>query len=226
MPGPILAAWPAAVEPAVKILAIFGGAVLGGLLLGYFTQVLVRMVSTQKMPTWARNVVRLLGAVVVGWVLALWLFGGPGPGIGGSGGWGFGQDSGSGTSKAKAPEKGGPSSAKETPEVPSADSTVRIEVLGPDALQRLSGKADQAHCYRVDTEAGPRLMSLPEVKDFLRGRLKKEPPLRRVSLVLYKDSPDKSVPLVRELKDWAGDLTTDGSRKMPVDVLESDKNAP
>jgi hypothetical protein len=225
MRGPIVAAWLEAIGPVEKILAVFGAAVLGGLLLGYFTQVLVRLVSLQKMPRWARNVVRLLGAVATGWLVALWLFGGGGPGVGGTGGWGFGSGTGQGTSTAKAPE-GGPPTSRPSPNVPPAENTAQVEVLGPDALERLPGKPDARHCYRVEVKGEPQLMTLPEVMDFLRGRLKEEPPLRQVRIVLYKDSPAKDVPLVRKLIDWASDLPADGNKKMQVDVLEPGTNAP
>jgi hypothetical protein len=223
MRGPIIAGWLETVGPVEKILAVIGGGVLGGLLLGLFTQVLVRLVSTQKMPRWARNVVRLAGAVATGWLVALWLFGGGGPGVGGTGGLGMGSGTGKGTSTAKAPE-GSPTTAKENPNAVSAEKTVQIEVLGPDALQRLPGKPDAAHCYRVEGETG--LMTLPEVKDFLRGRSKKEPPLRRVVILVYKDSPAPDKSFVKDLKDWARDLKADGIQKLEVELALPEKNAP
>ncbi len=217
MRGPIVAWWVENAGGLERGLAVVGGAVLGGLLLGFLTGLLVRLVSTRKMPAWARNLVRLLGAVVSGWLVALWLFGGGGPGIGGSGGLGLGSGSGHGTSTARTPEGGAPPTAKQTPAVPPAENTVRIEILGPEALQKLPGKPDVEHCYRVEADGQPRLMTLGEVKDFLRERVKKEPRLRRVAIVLYKDSPARDTSLVTDLEEWVKDLPAEGGGKMKVD---------
>jgi hypothetical protein len=225
MRGPIIAGWLENIGQVEKILAILGGAVVGGLLVGFLTGLLVRLVSTRKMPRWARNVVRLTGAVLSGWLVALILFGGDGLGIGGSGGWGFGSGTGKGTSSAKAPEGGGPPTTRLAPEGGTAAATIQVEVLGPAAREKLPGKPDDDHCYRVEVEGQARLMTLGEVKDLLRERARKDPPLRHVRLVLYKDSPTEQALLVKELKDWAESLETAG-KKVQVDLEMPATNAP
>jgi hypothetical protein len=179
------------------------------------------------MPRWARNVVRLTGAVLCGWLVALLLFGGGGLGIGGSSGWGFGSGAGKDESTARAPENNGhvPPTSKSSPVVPPAENTMRVEVLGPDALKKLNGKADADNRYRVEGEEGPKLLTLPEVKDFIRKRQKKEPTLRRVVIVVYKDSPAPDKDFVTELAAWARDLPADGA-KVRVDVELPGEDAP
>src|SRR5690349_3859821 len=83
-------------DSLVKILAVVGGGVLGGLAMGLLAQLLTRAFTTKKLPPWPVFTVRLLGGVICGWLVALWLFGGGGAGIGGTGGWGFGSGSGRG----------------------------------------------------------------------------------------------------------------------------------
>jgi hypothetical protein len=224
MRGQIIAGLLADSDGLVRLLAVVGGAVLGAIIIGFLANLLARLATTRKLPRWAANVVRLLGAVAAGWLVALWVFGGGGAGIGGSGGWGFGSGTGRGESTAKVPSTGqtvSPSTAAKAPnELPDSDSnTLRVEVLGAAALKRL-GKAELERCYRVDADGGPRLLTLKEVKDLIAERLKKEPPLRHVALVLYKDSPAPGVSFVEDLRAWAVD------RKMKVDVVAPDADAP
>jgi hypothetical protein len=229
MRGAVLVGWLEDVSGLVRLLAVLGGAALGAVVIGFLTQVLSRALTTKKLPPWAANVVRLLGGVVVGWLVALWLFGGEGPGIGGTGGMGFGSGAGKGASTAK--DKGSsssPTTARPATAQPAVGEALRVEVLGRAALEKLArgGAADAARCYRVEADGGPRLLTLPEVKDYVRGRLKEKPPLRRVTIVLYNDSPARDVPLVSELRDWARDLVTDTREKMKVDFVAPDANAP
>jgi hypothetical protein len=227
MRGITFAVWLESVGPVERWLAVIGGGVVGGLLIGFLTGVFVRLVSTRKMPRWARNAVRLTGAILCGWLVALILFGGNGLGLGGTGGWGFGSGTGKSESTAKAPEGGGPGSptSKASPVVPPAENTLRVEVLGPAPLRQLTGKADAENRYRVEGENGPKLLTLKEVKEYILQRQKQGPPLRRVVLVVYKDSPAPDKEFVTELAAWARDLPADGA-KVKVDVDLPGEDAP
>jgi hypothetical protein len=167
--------------------------------------------------------VRLLGGIICGWLVALWLFGGGGPGIGGTGGWGFGSGSGKGDGEktVEVGKKDSEDKKKDGEERTPADETLRIEVLGGDALKK-AGK-DTLHCYRVDMGEGPGLLTFDEVKEAVKKRQAKQPPLRRIEIVLYKDSPDERVPLVSQLRAWAAELN---GGKMRVDISQPDANAP
>jgi hypothetical protein len=211
----------------IKVLAVVGGAVIGAFLVSFLANLMARGLTTRKLPPWARNVLRLLGAVVFGWLVALWLFGGGGPGIGGIGGWGIGSGTGRGDSTAK--QNSGPTppattkGKEETPGGPA--EAVHVEVLGDSALKKMKPAVDLERRYRVETAEG-RLMNLKEVKAFIQDRMKHEPPLRRVVLILYKDSPDRALSSVRDLETWASDLMTADKQKMKVDFQEPDKDAP
>jgi hypothetical protein len=203
-------------DVVVKILAVAGSGAGGGLGLGLLAQLLLRTMALRKPPRWSVQVVRLLGGVICGWLVALWLFGGGGPGIGGTGGMGFGSGTGQGDGK-KTVEVGKKNGG--TADTPSGQ-TLRIEVLGCAALAESDIRAE--HWYRIETAEGPRLLTFAEVKEAIHKR-QQEQPLRRIEIVLYKDSPDERVPVVRQLQAWAGDQN---GGKMKVDLLRPDTDAP
>jgi hypothetical protein len=210
-------------DAVVKVLAVVGGGVLGGLGLGLLAQLLARAFTTKKLPRWPRLVVQLLGGGICAWLVALWLFGGGGGGIGGTGGWGFGSGPGKGDGeKTTEVARKDSDSTKTSGEavVPAAD-TLRIEVLGRAVLPKED--IDMQRWYRIDTEEKPRLMTFAEVKETVNGRQKKQPPLRRIAIVLYNDSPAEDVAVVSQLVAWGRDLN-DG--KMKLDISKRDADAP
>lgn len=201
----------------VKILAIVGAAGGGGLGLGLLMQFLMRTATVRKPPRWSVMMVRMLGGVICGWLVALWLFGGGGSGIGGAGGWGFGSGTGEGDGE-KAVEVGKKNGdAAKT----SAGESLVIEVLGRTNLRE--SEIREERWYRIETTEGPRMLTFAEVKKAIRNRQQQQPPLRRIEVVLYKDSPDERVPIVSQLRTWAGDQN---GGKMKVDILRSDNDAP
>ncbi len=167
--------------------------------------------------------VRLLGGLICGWLVALWLFGGGGPGIGGMGGGWFGSGSGKGDGEKTTVIAKKDSDGKKTDadtKAPPAE-TLRIEVLGAGALKKQD--VDVSRCYRIEVGEATRLLTFLEIKEAVKTRQQKQPPLRRIELVLYKDSPSEQGPLVSQLKAWAREL--DGS-KMKVDLSKPDADAP
>ena len=202
----------------VKILAIIGSAACGGLGLGFLARLLtMRVLTNRNPPPWSLRIVRLLGGGICGLLVAMWLFGGGGPGIGGTGGWGLGAGKGSGEGE-KTIETGKKSSP--TTQTP-AEETLRIEVLGRAALSEADIQAER--WYRIEPPEGPRLLTLVGIKEAIERRQHEQPPLRRIEIVLYKDSPDERVSIVSQLRTWAGDRD---SGKMKVDIVKWDAEAP
>ncbi len=200
---------------AVKVLATIGGGVGGGLSLGLLAQLLLRAFAVRKPPRWSMAIVRTLSGLICGWLVALWLFGGGGSGIGGSGGLGLG----GGTSGGDTNEKTNPLQIKAdggTSKV-SDEQTFRIEVLGMEALK--SANRDAAHCYRLDKRDGTAFLTWPELRDEM-NRRRDRATLRRIEIVLYKDSPNDDRAVVTQLKNWSHE------RKLQVDVVKSTANAP
>jgi hypothetical protein len=221
----------AAVLPAVgeqillaeKILAVVGGAVVGGLVVGLLAQLLTRAIAAQKLPRVPLLVTRLLGAVIGGWIVALWVLGGGGPGFGGLGGGWLGSGTGEGEKKAEVAKKDGESKKTNSDSKAPATETLRIEVLGKSSRSLKKPDAEASRYYRIDTGDGSRLLTFAEVKEVIKKRRQEQPPLRRIEIVLYNDSPSEQGPLVSQFKAWAGEL--DGE-KVRLDVSKPDADAP
>src|SRR5207245_56874 len=75
-----------AANPIFKGLAILGGAAFGAFLIGAIGQFATRLLTSKKLPVWGVRTLRLLGGVVGGWLIALWVLSSGGSGPGGSGG--------------------------------------------------------------------------------------------------------------------------------------------
>ena len=74
----------------VGILAVAGGAALGGLGVGLLAQMFARLLTLKPVPPLGLRVLRLLGAVAAGWAAYLLVFGTGQFGFGRGGGIGFG----------------------------------------------------------------------------------------------------------------------------------------
>jgi hypothetical protein len=179
----------------VRILAVAGAAALGGLLVGLITQGLSRLMTTRPVPRVPLQIVRLLGAIVCGWLVALLLFYGLGGTGGGSGG---GEGPGQGPGKGSAKEEHGATgreadTAREsTPrdtskETPLEAGMVQIEVL------------PENDAYSVKMPGGrPLRRNFDELTDDL---LKAKPPVTGIRV--YRGSSKPDAPAVVRIRKWA-----------------------
>jgi hypothetical protein len=216
----------------LKVLAVAGGAGLGGLVVGLLSQLLARALTAQKLPGKLLHGSRLGGAGLGGWLVALWVFGGGGPGLGGGGGLGVGPGTGTGPDDSPPAILKEPSTESREPpppaSAPGGSESLRVEVLGKNTLAKMArGRSpDRDRCYRVENGEGTRLLTLAEVKDLVRQRRKQTPPLRRLEIVLYNDSPARDVPYVAQLSQWAHEQAGADGEKIKVDFSAPDANAP
>jgi hypothetical protein len=202
-----------------KLLAVAGGAALGGLGVGFLVQVIVRGWTGQQVPRWVLMTLRAVAAVASGWLVALWLFSGGGGGMGGPGVWGFG----TGTGDSKPPETAKDKEPHKDSEPTRNVNTLEIEVLGSETLRQINPNYDPQRCYRI----GTRLLTRKEVIEYLKQRQKDESPPEAVTIVLYDNSPAEDVPKVADLKDEVGALTVaGGSKRLSVAVQRRTQNAP
>src|SRR5262249_25978523 len=173
-------------NPIFKGLAILGGAAFGAFLVGAIGQFATRMLTSKKSPVWAVRVLRVLGAVAGGWLIALWVLSGGGSGLGGAGG---ARTGGSGE-EARDKKSEEDRSKKDDDTKPSeATEPTEIEVLGEAPLKAILGKDfDEDRCYRVRTDKGPEVLTLEQLQAFLRERRKTAGELK-VLVVRYTDSP-------------------------------------
>jgi hypothetical protein len=216
-------------EDVIRVLAIIGGGAVGAFATGLLTQVIVRGYTGKQVPRWVVWTLRILGGLALGWLVCLLVYSQGNSLFGGFGGGGSGKDRGQETAPAVTVPKDSLPADKDQPKDTAAASdkstVLAVEVLGDPTLQQLvnSGRQpslDAQRCYRLAGDEPAKLLTLDEVKDLIKKRLKQEPPLRRLELVLYKDSPQKQVPRVADLKKWAD------SEKLLVDFKEPGEVAP
>ena len=187
----------------LKLLAVAGGAVLGGAGAGFCAGRVTKWTVRKQAPKTLVLGSRIAGCVAAGVGVWLWAFGNGGSGLGfGSGGFGAG---GSGyigydrqpekentQTESKAGEKANP---PEAPEHPAALRAARIEMLGGNRVQ-------QDRFYVMDEQLPPR--TLTELEQILQARKNQEKdPIKAIEIVIYEDSVDKDHPAVRDLQQWA-----------------------
>ncbi len=182
-------------QAILMVLAVAGGALIGGLGAGLLVQLAVKLLYGGKVPNAVLQIVRIVGAVIGGWVVYLIFFGGlggAGPGPGGPGGTG---KEGAGPGPA-ASSREGPSAAetrREEGPPPTPENTVRVEVLG----EGFSGD----RFYRVAGE--PQTQTLEQIKQAVDQKRQQAPGLQKLEIVLYENSPHRDTPVVMELQNWA-----------------------
>jgi hypothetical protein len=224
-------------DAPIKVLAVVGGAALGAMFIGWLAQVLAKLSFAQKIPPWPLRILRVLGGGATGLLVYCFVFGGGG-GIGGPGGWFGGGQGGSadkpGKSVASSKDGKGDEKSKETKSKEKAEEkrtesqpaeTLRVEVLGNETLMKLarSQTFDTNKRYRI--EGSSTLYTLEDVRNLILQKRKDKPPLRRLVVVVYRDSPAPDRPQVVELTDWARDLDPERG-KVGVDLSLPDQNAP
>jgi hypothetical protein len=173
-------------------LAVVGAAALGGFGAGLILQIATRLTTTRQVPRPVLRLIRILGGITGGLLVAFALFHAGGPGGGGSGS-GGGKDSGQGPYDTSA--------GKDTPLVkekpkdspPPSPRSMRVVVIpGTDG-----------HCYRIDDQAVAH--TFDEIKKIIAFRRALATPLEKVTIVIYADSPDQGTPIVRQLKTLVQD---------------------
>jgi hypothetical protein len=173
-------------------LAVIGAAALGGLGAGLIVQLSARLTTTRPAPRPVLRLVRILGAIAFGLLVATLLFHAGGPGGGGSG-TGGGKDAGKGPYAVNRDKDAAPPKEKTENTVPGSTTALRIVVV----------PSTDGHCYRIDGE-GP-AQTFGEVKALVAFHRAQATPLEKLVIVLYEDSPDQGTPIVHQLKTLAQD---------------------
>jgi hypothetical protein len=233
----------AASDLPVHLLAVVGAFALGGLLGGWAVGLVVKFAFNQKLPPWIAWTMRLLSGLVAGWLVWMWLFGPGGGGGGGGGLWPGGSGTGTSGEKDKGTDKTGKPDKSPDPITPKpkdptekiepvgpgigSGESIVVEVLGNGPLEKLArgGKMDPERRYRV-ADAPMRLRTFAEVKKLILDRRSQTPPLRKLDVVIYLDSPDQNSPPVRGLVEWARDLDTAVAGPLEVEEKVPPRSAP
>jgi hypothetical protein len=178
---------------AVRILAVVGGVAVGGLGTGWLIKILAKPLAFKQLPAPLVRAGRILGGLVLGLIVAAWVFnlGGTG-GIGGSAGgwWPFGQSGGSGVSAAP---KQNETSTSPQPNQSPVPNVLRIQMRGG-----IEAEKDQ----RLFEIEGEKPQTWTELEKDLTERKKNNPSLV-IEIVISKGSVDEQSEAVKELKNWA-----------------------
>jgi hypothetical protein len=186
-------------ETIIKVLAIVGGAVVGGLVIGMLAQVLIKSTTHKPAPRFVKNLVRLLGAVAVGVAVYLFVFG---PGGGGLGGFGWGLGGSDTTGHGGTNHTGPAGSPRERPTTTTATQVDRNQLLTIEMLGGASVKEDRF--YQIEGEKQP--ANLDEVRKALEQRLRAQPPLKAIDIVIRPESVSERDPAVAKLRQLAEQL--------------------
>src|SRR6202158_11615 len=117
----------------LRILAVAGGAAVGGFGTGFLSQIVARLTVTRPLPRPAVNVLRVLGAIVLGSLVGMWVFRSGGGGFGFGGG-GFGLGLGGARETGRSGAGNDSESEKETKHANQSDPTTGPGVLAREGL--------------------------------------------------------------------------------------------
>jgi hypothetical protein len=183
----------------LKLLAVIGGATVGGLVSGWLFRLVVRLAFRRQVPRPALLLIQFLGAVTLG--LAVWYW------VVGSGGWGPG----GGGLLGRGGTPGTVGEAKGTGEAPKqkpADETAKAKGVAPKAgpevlrIEMLGGQRVKDHRFYL-AEGQPAPQTLAELRQAVAERQKQASPLKGIEIIIYEDSVARDHPAVRDLEKWA-----------------------
>jgi hypothetical protein len=174
----------------LKLVAVAGGALVGGLTTRLTLYVVTRLLLEKALPRLVRWPLQLVGAAALG--LGVWWAFGSGGGFGLGGGW-LGPGGPSETAADNRSQLRDPTDAQELPP-PVEPQTLHIVLLGGDRVR-------QERFYQIEGETRPR--TLAELRDAIRARPTDGPPLKGIELTIFPDSVAQDHPAVRELEKWA-----------------------
>ena len=181
----------------IRVLAIAGGGAIGGLLVGWITQVLARLLTTKPVPRGPLNIVRLLGAIIAGWLVALLMV----PGLGGLGG-GGGKGNSEGSGKEGGQERPGATAPEaDTARTGTAHDTSKTTPTNGWTMHITVMPTDPV-VYEVTTPAGTKkypYAELAELEKYMLDQTTADSPLIHVKIDAQSS---ENATGVRELREW------------------------
>ncbi len=197
----------------LKVLAVIGGATVGGLGSGWLLRFGAKVLVHRPVPPLLARLVQLLGAVLLGWAVWLWVYGlgGSGWGMGGGiGGLGSGVQPGTNAQKAASSGSQPEARVEITPDKPTAttpesgvgSAILRVEMLG-------GARVREQRFYRLEGETEARTFTQLRQAIAERRQQKPQSVMKSIDIVIYENSVSKDHPAVKDLEKWAreNDLT-------------------
>ena len=174
----------------LKVVAVAGGALVGGITTRLTLYVVTRLLLEKALPRLVRWPLQLLGAAALG--LGVWWAFGSGGGFGLGGGW-LGPGGSAETPSANRSALRDDTERKDL-SVPVEPETLRIVLLGGDRVR-------QERFYQIEDDPQPR--TLTDLGEAICSRPPNSRPLKGIELVIFPDSVARDHPAVRELEKWA-----------------------
>ena len=182
----------------LKILAVAGGATVGGIGGGLLLRLIAKVSFGRNTPRVPLRIVQALGATGMGVFVYYWAFNSGGSGLGGAGTTFGGKGQGTSLSADLDAGKTKQDTAKADTlqEKPPAGTTiVRVEMLGGARV-----KGDRFYILDGEKEA----KNLAELREAVRVQQQKDKvTIERIDIVIYEDSVAPDHPAVRDLEKWA-----------------------
>ncbi len=205
----------------LKVLAVAGGALLGGLGAGFGSQGLAKMLYGGKLPKQVQTIFQIAGGVVAAWLVAFLVFWGMGGGGGGGTGTGGGEGAGVGTGKEGGGRPTNPSTGQATGSSSGSNDTGSHGGVPPLKVKVLPGGGVDDPIYQVEGEDKAR--NLESMVKEMKSRKEATPGLDTLEIQLVAGvSPapflGKKTP-VEALEDRARELKLTPSTK----ILKPDK---
>jgi hypothetical protein len=181
----------------LKILAVAGGATVGGIGGGLLLRLIAKVSFGRKTPRVPLRIVQALGATGIGVFVYYWAFNSGGSGLGGDGATFGGKGQGTSLSTDldadKTKQDAGKADLQE--KAPAGAAVVRVEMLGGPRV-----KGDRFYMLDGEKEA----KNLAELREAIRAQQQKDKvTIERIDIVIYEDSVAPDHPAVRDLEKWA-----------------------
>jgi hypothetical protein len=175
----------------LKLLAIAGGFMIGGLGSGLLFRGAAKLALARQVPRPMMVIVRLLGGVAAGLAVYVWAFGTGGSGLGSGAGLGSG-----GQGQPVSTLASNPSADRQTDGNQPGSDVLRVVMLGGDRVA-------SPRFYLLEGDKEPR--TLPDLQKAIQARQdeKDKPSLKSIEIVIYEDSVAQDHPAVRDLERWA-----------------------
>jgi len=187
-------------------LAVIGAAALGGFGAGLIVQISARLTTTRQVPRPVLRIIRLLGAITCGLLVAYALFHSGGPGGGGSG-------EGGGKDAGKGPRPINEAKDTATKVQPRDSYPAELKSMSITVVPAKDGRN-----YRIGDEK--KALTFAEVKERVAIRRAQTMPFEKLIVVIYKNSPDLNTQIVQQLKTLAQD------NSLTPEISEPNENAP
>jgi hypothetical protein len=179
----------------LKVLAVAGGALVGGLGCGFGGAALARLLYGGKLPRQVVTILQIVGGILSAWLVAFLVFWPGGEGTGGGGGGGTGQGTGPGS---------GGQTGQTNPGATNTGSPVKVVDGAVLQVKVLRGGGKDNPIYEIDVDGQPTKFKLSDLLGQIKLKQKQDPGVSKIEVLLrWKETPDEDTDQVLALRKEA-----------------------